>query len=194
MGLFDKNNKNGLIKRAPTKYRVETVTVPKPAPKPAATKPIRPLANSSSARSTPRPSPKPSSIRQKSNSPYPSSSDETRIARKRKAGSVGAAPRRSPAVERVTFDKDSDAEEDDGWLTLETRKRQRKGLDGRKEDANRKLRYRKAFEDGQDRLEYIHATDVASLECGCVPQMGAEARKEEVAFELQYPSLAPREK
>lgn len=191
MGLFDNKNKNPLLKRAPTKYRVETVTVPRPASKLAAAKPIRPRANDSSARSTPRPSPKPSSIRQKSNSPYPSSSDETRIARKRKAGGAGAA-RSSPAVERVTFDKDSDAEEDDGWLTLESRKRQRK--DGRQEDANRKMRHRKAFADGQERLRYIQATDVASLECGCVPQMGAEAQKEDVAFELQYPSLTPREK
>ena len=187
MPLFGGKNK---FKVDPPKIRVEKVAVSRPAPKPAAQS--KSLGNNSSARSTPRPSPKPSSIRQKSNSPYPSSSDERRVDRKRKAGS--AVPRKSPAaVERVEFDKDSDADEDDGWLNLETRKRQRKGtLDGRAEDRSRKLRNPRSFEHRLDNLKFIHAVEVASLECKCVPVMGAQ--KEDVAVELQYPSLGPCEK
>ena len=205
MPLF--GGKNNKFKVDPPKIRVEKVTVSRPAPKPAAAATTRrPLANgsaSSSARASPRPSPKPSSAsssRQKSNSPYPpSSSDERRggaVDRKRKASSRSSAtPRRSPAaVERVEFDKDSDAdEEDDGWLTLETRKRQRTGtLDGRSEDHTRKLRNSASFEGRHERLEFIHAVQVASLDCKCVPVMGAQ--KEDVSFDLQYPSLGPRER
>ena len=100
--------------------------------------------------------------------------------------------RRSPAGERIEFDKDSDAE-DDGWMNLDTHKRQRKGTaDGRFVDPNRKLRSVKAFEDRVEGLGFIHAVDVASLELKCVPVMGAQ--KEDVAIELQYPSLQSREK
>lgn len=193
MPLF--GGKNNKFKVDPPKIRVEKVTVSRPAPKqPAAAQ--RPLANGSSSA---RPSPKPSSAlgaggRQKSNSPYPSSSDERRVDRKRKAGGASTAPRRSPAAERVEFDKDSDAdEEDDGWLTLETRKRQRKGtLGGRSEDPNRKLKNASSFEDRHEGLEFIHAVEVASLDCKCVPVMGAQ--KEDVSIRLQYPSLKQQEK
>ncbi|GJN78170.1 nucleosomal histone H3-Lys79 methylase [Purpureocillium lilacinum] len=194
MPLLGKGNK---FKVNQPKIRIDKVVVERPPPpKP---KQPRPAASSSSARSSPaaghRPSPKPPSAaaRHKSHSPYPSSSDEKRLERKRKAGRDGAAlSRPSPASDRVAFDKDSD-NEDDGWMNLDGRKRQRRGtVDGRFVDPNRKLRNARAFEGRNDKLKFIHATEVASLESKCVPVMGAQ--KEDVAIELQYPSLQPRER
>lgn len=110
--------------------------------------------------------------------------------RKRKAAS--ASQRRSPASDRIEFDKDSDAE-DDGWMDLDSHKRQRKATSESKSvDSNRKLRSVRAFERKDERLQFIHAVDVASLEHKCVPIMGAS--KEDVAIELQYPTLQRREK
>ena len=163
------------------------MVVDQPAAKPKP-KPI--LGSSSRSSSTNRSSAKPP-LRQKSHSPYPSSSDEKRLERKRKAGSASTS-RRSPASDRIEFDKDSDAE-DDGWMDLDNHKRQRKGTsDGRFIDPNRKLKSTRAFQDRVEGLSFIHAVDVASLELKCVPVMGA--LKEDVAIELQYPSLQPREK
>ncbi|KAF5614347.1 histone-lysine n-methyltransferase H3 lysine-79 specific [Fusarium subglutinans] len=185
MRLF--GGKNNKIKVDPPKIRIEKVVVDRPAqkPKPKSTSALSGSASRSS--SSHRPSPKPLA-RQASHSPYPSSSDEKRLERKRKAPSV---TRRSPASDRIEFDKDSDGE-DDGWMTLDT-KRQRKGTeDGSFVDPNRKLRSVRAFEDRMDSRSFIHAVDVASLEHKCVPVMGAQ--KEDVAIRLQYPSLQPREK
>ncbi|RBR18947.1 hypothetical protein FVER53590_09134 [Fusarium verticillioides] len=185
MRLF--GGKNNKIKVDPPKIRIEKVVVDRPAqkPKPKSTSALSGSASRSS--SSHRPSPKPLA-RQASHSPYPSSSDEKRLERKRKAPSV---TRRSPASDRIEFDKDSDGE-DDGWMTLDT-KRQRKGTeDGSFVDPNRKLRSVRAFEDRMDSRGFIHAVDVASLEHKCVPVMGAQ--KEDVAIRLQYPSLQPREK
>lgn len=188
--LGGKGNK---FKVDPPKIRIEKVTVerplpPKPKPKPQALS----KASSSSSRSPSlhRSSPKPATPRQKSHSPYPSSSDERRIERKRKAANATPA-RKSPAVERVTFDKDSD-NEDDGWMSLDTRKRQRKSTDEDLADPNRKLRDVDAYEEPEAGLKFVHAVDVASLETKCVPVMGAQ--KEDVAIEIQYPSPQPREK
>jgi [histone H3]-lysine79 N-trimethyltransferase len=209
MPLF--GGKNNKFKVDPPKIRVEKVTISRPSPKPTPPPSSKPLANGSSRgasahRPSPRPSPVPS--RQKSNSPYPSSSDEKRLARKRKAGASGSGPggaapgvsksstpsRPSPVSDRVEFDKDSDNDnEDDGWMNLDVRKRQRKGtLTRRSEDPNRKLKSRRAFDTNYGGLKFVHAVDVASLECKCVPVMGAQ--KEDVAIELQYPSFQPREK
>ncbi|KAG9253778.1 putative histone H3 methyltransferase [Emericellopsis atlantica] len=186
MPLFGKSNK---FKANPPKIRVEKVTVNRPASKPPSTSAVKsavPSSNRSLGSNSARASPRPASLRQESHSPYPSSSDE----RKRKRAVKTPSARASPAVvERPAFDKDSDAEEDDGWLTLETRKRQRKA---REEDSSRKLKNERSFEDGYGKLEYIHAVDVASLECKCVPVMGAT--EHDVAIELQYPCLGPREK
>lgn len=78
-------------------------------------------------------------------------------------------------------------------MNLDTRKRQRRGTSEDKHlDANRKLRHSRAFEGRNDKLKFVHAVEVASLEEKCVPVMGAQ--KEDVAIELQYPSLQPREK
>ncbi|KAM0561562.1 hypothetical protein ACHAPJ_003446 [Fusarium lateritium] len=186
MRLF--GGKNNKFKVDPPKIRIEKVVVDRPAQKPKP-KPNPALSGSASrSSSSHRPSPKPLA-RQASHSPYPSSSDEKRLERKRKAPSVS---RRSPASDRIEFDKDSDGE-DDGWMTLDTNKRQRKGTeDGGFVDPNRKLRSVRAFEDRMDSRSFIHAVDVASLEHKCVPVMGAQ--KEEVAIRLQYPSLQPREK
>ncbi|KAF4120361.1 [histone H3]-lysine79 N-trimethyltransferase [Geosmithia morbida] len=219
MPLF--SSKNNKFKANPPKIRVEKVAVSRPAPKPAipssssARSPLATAsASSSSARPSPRPSPKPNpssglARRQSSHSPYPSSSDERRgtsttststADRKRKAGGSGgsssrsgsAAVRRSPAVERVKFDKDSDAE-DDEWLTLETRKRQRQAThDSRSEDLNRRLGNPRSFDGHHDDLEFVHADQLASLDNRCVPVMGAV--KEDVDIQLQYPSLCPRER
>ncbi|KAI9148012.1 Histone-lysine N-methyltransferase, H3 lysine-79 specific [Paramyrothecium foliicola] len=189
--LGGKNNK---FKVEPPKIRIEKVVVDRPAPKPKPKpKPKAPSVSNGSASRSPsvnRPSPKPL-LRQKSNSPYPSSSDEKRLERKRKAGTPSTA-RRSPVSDRVEFDKDSDAE-DDAWMNLDSHKRQRKGTaDGRFVDPNRKLKYSKAFEKRPEGLKFIHAVEVASLESKCVPIMGAQ--KEDVAIELQYPSMQPRER
>ncbi|KAF5136514.1 Histone-lysine N-methyltransferase, H3 lysine-79 specific [Metarhizium brunneum] len=191
--LGGKGNK---FKVDPPKIRIEKVIVER-APTPSKPKPkSRPgpaSAGASSSRSSPvyRPSPKPSAVRYASHSPNPSSSDEKRLDRKRKTGTVSSTTR-SPASERITFDKDSDAE-DDGWMNLDTRKRQRRGNSEDKHlDSNRKLRHFRAFEGRNDNLKFVHAVEVASLEEKCVPVMGAQ--KEDVAIELQYPSLQPREK
>lgn len=188
MRLF--GGKNNKFKVDPPKIRIEKVVIDKPAPKPKP-KPNPLLGSSSRSSSTNRSSVKPP-LRHKSHSPYPSSSDEKRLERKRKAGSASTS-RRSPASDRIEFDKDSDAE-DDGWMNLDNHnKRQRKGTaDGRFIDLTRKLRSTRAFQDRVDGLSFIHAVDVASLELKCVPVMGAQ--KEDVAIELQYPSLQRREK
>jgi [histone H3]-lysine79 N-trimethyltransferase len=93
--------------------------------------------------------------------------------------------------DHVTFDKDSDNDEDDSWMKLDAdvRKRQRKGTLSA-EPPNRRVKNRRAFEQGE--LDYIHAVQVASLKHGCVPIMGAG--DDEVPMELQYPSSKPREK
>jgi H3 lysine-79-specific histone-lysine N-methyltransferase len=198
--LSGKGNK---FKVDPPKIRIEKVTIERPvAPKPKPKSAPRPSL-SSSARSSPirRLSPKaPSasiastaSSRAKSSSPYPSSADDRRLdlQRKRKA-TTSASQRRSPASDRIEFDKDSDAE-DDGWMDLDSHKRQRKGTsDSKSVDSNRKLRSARAYERKDERLQFIHAVDVASLEHKCVPIMGAS--KEDVAIELQYPTLQRREK
>lgn len=180
--------KNNKFKVDPPKIRIEKVVVDRPSPK---LKPkSKPSLSGSASRSSSshRPSPIPLA-RQASHSPYPSSSDEKRLDRKRKAPSVS---RRSPASDRIEFDKDSEGE-DDGWMTLDTNKRQRKGTeDGRFIDPTRKLKSTRAFEHRLDPRSFIHAVDVASLELKCVPVMGAQ--KEDVAIKLQYPSLQPREK
>ena len=78
-------------------------------------------------------------------------------------------------------------------MNLDTRKRQRRSTSEEKRlDSNRKLRHARAFEGRNDNLKFVHAVDVASLESKCVPVMGAQ--KEDVAIELQYPSMQPRER
>lgn len=205
--LFDAVNmpllsgKGNKFKVDPPKIRIEKVTIERPAPPKPKPKPAnRPAL--SSARSSParRLSPKASaasalssaSSRAKSSSPYPSSADERRLDLQRKRKALSASQRRSPASDRVEFDKDSDAE-DDGWMDLDSHKRQRKATSESKSvDSNRKLKNEKAFECKDERLQFIHAVDVASLEHKCVPIMGAS--KEDVAIELQYPTLQRREK
>ncbi|KAL5088396.1 histone methylation protein DOT1 domain-containing protein [Trichoderma camerunense] len=197
--LSGKGNK---FKVDPPKIRIEKVTIERPAPPKPKPKPQARPALSSSARSSPVPrlSPKaPSasaassaSSRAKSSSPYPSSADERRLDLQRKRKAVSASQRRSPASDRIEFDKDSDAE-DDGWMDLDSHKRQRKATSESKSvDSNRKLKNARAFERKDERLQFIHAVDVASLEHKCVPIMGAS--KEDVAIELQYPTLQRREK
>uniref|UniRef100_A0A8H7KE81 Uncharacterized protein n=1 Tax=Bionectria ochroleuca TaxID=29856 RepID=A0A8H7KE81_BIOOC len=191
MPLF--GSKNNKFKVDPPKIRIEKVTVARPAVKPV-TPSTKAISSASSARSSPaathRPSPKPSSLpRQKSHSPYPSSSDEKRAERKRKAGSASST-RRSPAVDRPDFGKDSDGEEDDGWLKLDGRKRQRKGtLNGRSEDTARQIRSARAFEVGDAGLDFIHAVQVASLQHNCVPAMGARERTWNSSCSIQVCSL-----
>ena len=191
MPLLGKSNK---FKVDAPKIRVDKVAVertptPKPKPKP---KPRAALASSSRSSPVSRPSPKPS-VRHLSNSPYPSS-DERGAARKRKADNgTASSSKRSPASERVTFDNDDSDGEDDGWLSLDTRKRQRTDTsEDRYSNANRTLRSSRAFASRDDGLELVHAAQVASLDLKCVPVMGAQA--EDVGIELQYPSLQKREK
>ena len=185
MPLLGKSNK---FKSAAPKIRVEkVVSEPKPAPKPTKSFP----SASSRANSARGPSLKTSASRLSSSSPRPSSSDERRTDRKRKVNSASSS-RRSPANERVEFGKDSD-DEDDGWMSLETRKRQKRATsDSSSVDAKRKLRNPKSFDEAQKPLELIHATDIASLATGCVAVMGA--KDDEVDLRLQYPSLQPPER
>lgn len=194
--LGDKGNK---FKVDPPKIRIERVAVERPSPQkpkppPGQTRP-RPAGASSSARSSltvaQRPSPRPDSARPASDSPHLSSADERRRERKRKQAASAPPPRPSPARDRVACDKDSD-NEDDGWMTLDARKRQRRGTADGRFDPNRRLRNSRAFEGRNNGLQFIHAVQVASLEAKCVPVMGAQ--KEDVAVELQYPSLQPRER
>lgn len=192
--LGGKGNK---FKVDPPKIRIEKVAVERPPPPPKS-KPKPPRSRSRArARATPassssspavsRPSPQLPSARHDSDSPHPPSSDERRPARKRKA-----TPRPAPATDRVAFDKDSD-NEDDAWMSLDPRKRlHRATADSRSPDPNRKLRDPRAFEGRNEHLRFVHAIQVASLETKCVPVMGAQ--EEDVAIELQYPSLQPRER
>ncbi|KAH6893477.1 putative histone H3 methyltransferase [Thelonectria olida] len=196
MRLF--GNKNSKIKADPPKIRIEKVPVNRPAAKPKP-KPKPTIAASASApasrsSSTNRLSPKASAGRQKSRSPYPSSAEDTGHDRKRKANRL-STPRRSPAADRIEFgnSEDEGEAEDDNWLNLEsTSKRQRKSPEDGVLDSARKLKSSRAFQGRIKGLSYIHAVDVASLELKCVPVMGAQ--KEDVAIELQYPSMQPREK
>ncbi|KAJ9136877.1 Histone-lysine N-methyltransferase, H3 lysine-79 specific [Pleurostoma richardsiae] len=195
MGIFSQKTK---LKAPPPKIRIEKVLVPTPSPRP------RPsstgLRVSSSASASPRVSPRPDHAKQpKSASPL-TSSDDTRSSRKRKAGS--AAPRRSPASDRVEFDQDSGAEDDDDWESrLDARKRRKAAQQSgdRRLDPNRKLAHpalRRAEGGGgavdDKQLQFVHAADVASLKQKCVPTLGAT--EDEVAVELQYPGSRQRER
>ncbi|KOS16772.1 Histone-lysine N-methyltransferase [Escovopsis weberi] len=210
--------KSNRFKVDPPKIRIEKVTVErpmsKPKPKPSSSLSSRPLARPSSSAALPRSATAcqihlKTSVppaRHKSSSPYPSSADEPSHDYQRKRKAAGGAPtaaaaaapprssvpiRRSPASDRIEFDNDSDAE-DDGWMDLDSHKRQRKtNSDGGLSDPNRRLRHRKAFDRKIEKLQFIHAVEVASLESRCVPVMGAQ--KEDVAIELQYPTLQRRE-
>jgi [histone H3]-lysine79 N-trimethyltransferase len=188
MPLFGGKNK---LKADPPRIRIEKVVVEsRPKPKPS------PNHLTTTLNSSPRPSPRPShSVRKTSASPYPSSSDDVRRERKRKA-STHAPPRKSPVSDRITFDKDSDREdEDDDWVgALESRKRQRRseGEEGQR-DKNRALRHPKAFLVPVIELRFVHAADVASLKDNkCEPVLGAAP--DQVAVKLQYPSLYKRER
>lgn len=202
--LGGKGNK---FKVDPPKIRIEKVAVERTGPALNRSKPkprfgqastgLSSRSSAAASASGTRPSPRPFSFRHNSHSPYPSSSDESRLQRKRKpsaGGAVGhaAATKPSPGADRVAFDKDSD-NEDDGWMSLDTRKRQRRATSEEKPlDSKRKFRHLRAFEGRNSGLRFIHAVEVASLEAKCVPVMGAQ--KEDVAIELQYPSMQPREK
>ncbi|KAI0400862.1 histone methylation protein DOT1-domain-containing protein [Xylaria palmicola] len=178
MGLFGQKAK---LKTAPPAVRVEKVVVatkPRPSPTPTS----NPRASSAAHLSLPaKPSPRPRTSRPKSSSPYPSSSDERRVDRKRKA--VTSTPRDSPV-----FGNDSESEDDDGDPF---RKRMRRS-DGRLIDVNRKLRHKKSFSDEIRRPNTIHAADIASRATNCPPIPGA--RDDQVAIEVQYPSRCARER
>jgi [histone H3]-lysine79 N-trimethyltransferase len=187
MPLLAKNK----TKIDPSRLRVEKVVVQasKPKPKP------QPLKSGSSKPS--RPSPISQSLRAKSASPYPSSSDDRRLDRKRKAGP--APPRKSPASDRIAFDKDSESDNDEDWVSaLDARKRLRRALDdGRLVDENRSLRQVKSFAEPTNELRLINAADVASLKLAslkdkCKPVLGAN--EDEVEVQLQYPSKHKQER
>ncbi len=172
MGLFGQKSKH---KTAPPVMRVEKVPVPRKS------RPSLVPSKSVPASSTTKLSPNPRISRPKSASPYPSSSDERRIERKRKA--VTSTPRDSPA-----FGNDSDSEDDDGDPF---RKRMRRS-ESRPIDANRKLRHKKAFGDDVRKPNIIHAADIASRATKCPAIPGA--KDDEVAIEVQYPSRCARER
>ncbi|KAI0430317.1 histone methylation protein DOT1-domain-containing protein [Xylaria sp. FL1042] len=177
MGLFGQKAK---LKTAPAVMRVEKVVVPsKSRPNLVPGNSVR----ASSAHLSPltKRSPNPPTSRPKSASPYPSSSDERRVDRKRKA--VTSTPRDSPA-----FGNDTDSEDDDGDPF---RKRMRRS-DSRPLDVNRKLRHKKAFGDDVRNSYVIHAADIASRATKCPPISGA--KDDEVAIEVQYPSHCARER
>ncbi|KAI1367002.1 histone methylation protein DOT1-domain-containing protein [Xylaria arbuscula] len=177
MGVFGGKSK---AKAATTAMRVEKVVVPS-KPRPALLLSHSARASSTHLSPSSNLSPNPRASRPKSVSPYPSSSDERRIERKRKA--VTSTPRDSPA-----FGNDSDSEDDDGDPF---RKRMRR-IDGRTIDVNRRLRHKKAFGDDVRRPNIIHAADIASRATKCPPIPGA--KDHEVAIEVQYPSRCARER
>ncbi|TLD04897.1 uncharacterized protein PgNI_09465 [Pyricularia grisea] len=206
MGILAQKSKFKIAK--PT-IRVEKVAVEVPQPK---ARPARPLGDDRASSNSPRPQkPQPPRVRA-SASPLPfasssrassslSSGGAQQYQRKRKASSAGpaaaaGAPRRSPAnSDRVTWDQESDSEDDDAWEdTLDDRKRQRTTDSERTEDPNRRLVSPALTDpppDGKD-LRLIHAADVASLKLKCTPSLGAPASDVRVA--LQYPGLRQRER
>jgi [histone H3]-lysine79 N-trimethyltransferase len=180
MGLFNQKTK---IKPAPQTIRVEEVVAP-PKNKPRFASSLAPsLQNGKSKKSSSsssRHSPLPQAVhRTKNASPDPSSSDEKRIERKRKA--VVSTPRDSP-----TFGADSDSDDGDDGDPFSDRHKRARHNGSRPVDLNRRLRHKKGF--GEDRRQpaIIHAADIASIKTKCVPVVGAE--EAEVAVELQYPS------
>ena len=173
---------------------VETTVTVQSRPKPPAPTPLSRTGSSSSLRA-----PKGNALlrgaggrARDSLSPYPTSSDE----KKRKRGTSGGSGSRkpSPAV-GVKFESDSDGgdeDQEDAFDRLARGKRSRTGnAEGRLVDEKRRVRDARAFEE-RDGSGFIHADRVASLELGCEPVLGATA--DDVAIELQYPSLAPRER
>lgn len=192
--LGGKGNK---FKAEPPKIRIERVAIERPTPLKPKSKPSSALAaratstaSSSRAASTPGSSPAP---RPKSNSPYPSSTDERKADRKRKATpSTPRTKKSSPTTNRIKFDKDSD-NEDDGWMNLDGRKRQRKSGDTESPtNSNRKLRNVYAYDEPETRLKFIHAPDIPSQDTKSRPMMGGTM--DDVAIEIQYPSPQPRER
>lgn len=182
MGLFGQKAK---LQTALPTVRVEKVVVPskpvKPRPSPIPSSAHRVLSKKLSPHQRASTGTGTSASRPKSISPYPSSSDEPRLERKRKA--VTSTPRDSPV-----FDNDTESEDDDGDPF---RKRMRRS-DGRLLDVNRKLRHKKAFGDGVRKPYIIHAADIASRATKCPVIAGA--RDDEVAIEVQYPSCCARER
>ncbi|KAI1180451.1 histone methylation protein DOT1-domain-containing protein [Nemania sp. FL0916] len=176
MGLFGKSK----VQAAAPTMRVEKVVVPtKPRPKPISLNSARASSTHLSVPAKLQPNPRTS--RPKSASPYPSSSDERRIERKRKA--VTSTPRDSPV-----FGNDTESEDEDGDPF---RKRMRRSA-GRPLDVNRRLRHKKAFGDETRKPSIIHAADIASRATGC-PQISG-TKDDEVAIEVQYPSRCARER
>ncbi|KAI1812049.1 histone methylation protein DOT1-domain-containing protein [Poronia punctata] len=176
MGLFGGKAKP---KTARPVVRVEKVVVPsKPRPNPITNKSYASSRNLTPSNTL---SPRPPTSRPKSTSPYPSSSDERRLDRKRKAAM--STPRDSPA-----FGNDSESEEEDGDPF---RKRIRHNH-GRPVDHNRKLRHKLAFTDDVRRPPIIHGADMASRATKCPPISGA--KDSEVPIEVQYPSRCARER
>ncbi|KAI0976241.1 histone methylation protein DOT1-domain-containing protein [Xylaria arbuscula] len=178
MGLFGQKSK---LKAAPAVMRVEKVVIASKA---------RPSlipgnsARTSSAHLSPMAnrSPNPRTSRPKSSSPYPSSSDERRVERKRKA--VTSTPRDSPA-----FGNDTDSDDDDVDPFLQKRMRL---SESRPVDVNRQVRHKKAFGDDVRKPNVIHAADIASRATKCPAIPGT--KDNEVAIEVQYPSRCARER
>ncbi|KAI1822970.1 histone methylation protein DOT1-domain-containing protein [Xylaria intraflava] len=176
MGLFGQKSK---LKAPPPAMRVERVVVPS-QPRPSQKSPKSGRASPAHVSST-KLLPKPQTSRPKSASPYPSSCDEPRLERKRKA--ITSTPRDSPV-----FGNDTESEDEDGDPF---RKRMRRS-DGRPVDVNRKLRRKKAFGDDIRRPNIIHAADIASRATKCPAIPGA--KDHEVAISVQYPSHSARER
>ena len=198
MGVFSQKSK---FKAAAPTIRKEVVAVdtpkskPKPKPRPLAPPSSSGLRVPSSAAASAG-SPRLSPASRKSASPYPTSSDESRLDRKRKRG--GATHRPSPASDRVEFDKDSESEDDDWEAAVDARKRRARLSSRRRRDETRKLAHpalARASRESPGKVEelsLIHSADVASLALRCVPVLGATA--DEVAVELQYPGSLQRER
>lgn len=194
MGILGGKSK---IKAAPHKIHVERVVVPtRPSPKPQPRSSLAPNGHASSSSSSaaagkklysasPRLSPNPRGGRPKSASPYPSSADETRLGRKRKA--LAGTPRDSPA-----FGNDSDSDDNENDDPFSADKKRARRSDSRSIDINRKLRHKKAFGDEVREPRIIHAADISSVATTCKPIFGAA--DDEVAVELQYPSRSKPER
>ncbi|KAI1344131.1 histone methylation protein DOT1-domain-containing protein [Xylariaceae sp. FL0016] len=176
MGILGKSKPKG----AQGTTRLERIAVPVKNPTSSTSsanlrvpsKHMPPSSRSSSIPKRPRPN---------SASPYPSSGDETRLQRKRKA--VANTPAQSPA-----FGSDSESEGEDGDPFMKRVRRDH----SRSIDVMRKMRHKKAFGDTLRESHIIHAADIVSRASGCPPIAGAEDN--EVAIEVQYPSRCARER
>lgn len=192
MGALNQRSK---IKAPAPQIRIERVPVEKPKPKP---KPAPAAHADGSHKASPTLLQNRAKVKSKSASPYPSSTDESRRAKRKAAGGAGS---RSPASENVKFDSDDTDGADDGAddMLLGARRKKRRLT---RVDPNRNLRHpciwtgtsddREQDKEKGGELRIIHAAELANLKDKCKPAFALP--DEELAIELRYPGARQRER